>query len=41
MVKSENTLKNKMSFPIDDAVLKSLYLTLREATKKWLMPSHN
>jgi putative transposase len=27
--------KNKMSFPTDDAVLKSVYLALREATKKW------
>ena len=27
--------KNKLSFPTDDAVKKSVYLTLREATKKW------
>lgn len=33
--------KNKMSFPTDDAVLKSVYLALREATKKWSMPIHN
>lgn len=26
--------KNKSSFPIDDAVLKSVYLALKEATKK-------
>lgn len=30
--------KNKMSFPTDDAVMKSVYLALREATKKWTMP---
>jgi transposase-like protein len=33
--------KNKMSFPTDDAVLKSVYLALREATKKWSMPIRN
>lgn len=33
--------KNKMSFPTDDAVLKSVYLALKEATKKWSMPIHN
>jgi putative transposase len=33
--------KNKMSFPTDEAVLKSVYLALREATKKWGMPIHN
>jgi transposase-like protein len=30
--------KNKMSFPTDDAVLKSVFLALTEATKKWTMP---
>jgi len=30
-----------MSFPTDDAVLKSVYLALREATKKWTMPIRN
>jgi len=30
--------KNKMSFPTDQAVLKSVFLALREATKKWAMP---
>lgn len=30
--------KNKLSFPTDDAVLKSTYLAVREATKKWTMP---
>lgn len=33
--------KNKLSFPTDDAVLKSVFLALREATKKWTMPIHN
>jgi transposase-like protein len=30
--------KNKMSFPTDDAVLKSTFLAVQEATKKWTMP---
>jgi putative transposase len=33
--------KNKLSFPTDEAVLKSVFLALREATKKWAMPIHN
>ncbi|WP_404478531.1 IS256 family transposase [Sphingobacterium sp. ML3W] len=33
--------KNKLSFPSDDAVLKSVYLALREISKKWTMPIHN
>lgn len=33
--------KNKLSFPTDDAVKKSVYLALREATKKWKMPIRN
>jgi putative transposase len=33
--------KNKLSFPTDDAVLKSTYLALREATKKWTQPICN
>ncbi len=33
--------KNKMSFSTDDAVLKSVYLALRESTKKWTMPIQN
>lgn len=32
---------NKMSFPTDDAVLKSVFLAIREATKKWSMPIQN
>ena len=30
--------KNKLSFPTDDSVMKSVYLAVREATKKWSMP---
>ena len=30
--------KNKMSFPTDDAVLKSAFLAIQESTKKWTMP---
>ena len=33
--------KNKLSFPSDDAVLKSVYLALREISKKWTMPIQN
>ena len=33
--------KNKLSFPTDDAVIKSVYLAVREATKKWTMPIRN
>nr|WP_309597643.1 IS256 family transposase [Flavobacterium oreochromis] len=33
--------KNKMSFPTDEAVIKSVYLALKEATKKWSMPIQN
>jgi len=33
--------KNKLSFPTDKAVLKSVYLALREVTKKWTMPIRN
>lgn len=33
--------KNKLSFPTDEAVLKYVYLALREATKKWTMLIHN
>ncbi len=28
--------KNKMSFPTDEAVMKSVFLAVREATKKWM-----
>lgn len=33
--------KNKMSFPDDKAVQKSVYLALRESTKKWTQPIRN
>ena len=33
--------KNKLSFPTDDAVKKSVYLALMEATKKWTQPVRN
>ena len=33
--------KNKMSFPTDDAVMKSVFLAVRQATKKWTMPIQN
>lgn len=33
--------KNKLSFPTDEAVMKSTFLALREATKKWSMPIQN
>lgn len=33
--------KNKLSFPTDQAVMKSVYLAVREATKKWTMPIRN
>jgi transposase-like protein len=33
--------KNKLSFPTDQAVMKSVYLAVREATRKWTMPIRN
>ncbi|WP_394353285.1 transposase [Chitinophaga fulva] len=33
--------KNKLSFPTDEAVLKSVYLALREVSKKRTMPIRN
>nr|WP_232225132.1 transposase [Seonamhaeicola sp. S2-3] len=30
--------KNKLLFPTDETVMKSTFLALREATKKWPMP---
>ena len=32
---------NKLSFPDDPSVIKSVYLALREITKKWTMPVRN
>ena len=36
----KNEFINKLQ-PADDAVLKSVFLVLREATKKWSMSIHN
>ena len=33
--------KNKLSFPTDNAVKKSVYLSLNEITKKWTLPIRN
>jgi transposase-like protein len=33
--------KNKLSYPTDDAVIKSVFLALRESTRKWTMPIRN
>ncbi|HLS11128.1 MAG TPA: transposase [Flavobacteriaceae bacterium] len=33
--------KNKLSFPTDEAVMKSVFLALRESTKKWNKPIRN
>jgi transposase-like protein len=33
--------KNKLYYPTDDAVIKSVFLALRESTKKWTMPIRN
>ena len=33
--------KNKMSFPTDNALKKSVYLAIFEITKKWTMPIRN
>lgn len=33
--------KNKLSFPTDDALRKSVYLALNEITRKWTMPIRN
>lgn len=30
--------KNKLSYPTDEAVIKSVFLAINEATKKWTMP---
>ena len=40
MAKLENTPKT-LSFPTDEAVMKSVFLALRESTKKWTMPIRN
>jgi transposase-like protein len=33
--------KNKLSFPTDDALMKSVFLAITEANKKGSMPIHN
>jgi transposase-like protein len=33
--------RNKLSFPTDEALLKSVYLAINESTKKWTMPHKN
>jgi Transposase and inactivated derivatives len=33
--------KNKLSFPTDEAVIKSVYLAIRETSKKWTKPIRN
>ena len=33
--------KNKLSFPTDQAVMKSVFLAVKESTKKWSMPIRN
>ena len=33
--------KSKLSFPSDDAVKKTVYLSLTEIEKKWTQPIHN
>ena len=33
--------KNKLSFPTDEALIKSVYLAIREATRKWTQPIRN
>ena len=33
--------KNKLSFPTDEAVLKSVYLAINQSAKKWTMPIRN
>jgi len=39
--KIRNYTKNKLFFPTDEAVMKSVFLALRESTKKWTMPIRN
>ena len=33
--------KNKLSFPTNEAVIKSVYLAVREASKKWNKPIYD
>ena len=36
--KLRKVTKNRLQFPTDDAILKLLYLAIRNASKKWTMP---
>ena len=38
---SNSDIENKLSFPTDEAVMKSVFLALRKSTKKWTMPIRN
>ncbi len=38
---SNSDIENTLSFPTDEAVMKSVFLDLRESTKKWTMPIRN
>jgi len=37
----KKTIKNRASFPNDEAALKLLYLSLKNIIKKWTMPIRN
>jgi len=37
----KKTIKNRASFPNDEAALKLLYLSLKNIMKKWTMPVQN
>ena len=37
----KKTIKNRASFPNDEAAVKLLYLSLKNAQKKWTMPARN
>ena len=41
MEKSESTRNQNFHFPSDDAVKKTVYLSLMEIEKKWTMPISN
>ncbi|GAB2617316.1 hypothetical protein GCM10026987_13420 [Belliella aquatica] len=36
--KIRKNTKNKLSYPTDEAVMKSVFLAVQENTKKWTMP---
>ena len=37
----KKTIKNRASFPTDEAAIKLLYLSLKNIQKKWIMPIRN